>query len=81
MAEWKLQDGDYVPDGMGSLCRVSGGEEVLQWVRFQLVMPQGKFPFLPQMGSELAKILREKSGTRQVLAQQYVTRLWHNCLI
>ena len=27
--EWKLMDGDYVPDGMGGLTALSGGEEVL----------------------------------------------------
>ena len=45
--EWKLIDGDYVPDGTGSLTALTGGEEVLARVLYRLTARRGAFPFLP----------------------------------
>ena len=65
-------NGDYVPDGGGGLKTVSGGEEVLARVLFRLTARRGALPFLPQLGSRLHELAREKPSARQSLAQQYV---------
>lgn len=70
--ELKLVDGDYVPDGTGGLCQLSGGEEVLARVLYRLTARRGGLPFLPNLGSRLHLILREKPSARQALATQYV---------
>ena len=71
--EWKLIDGDYVPDGTGSLTALTGGEEVLARVLYRLTARRGAFPFLPELGSRLYQLGREKPSARQALAAQYVT--------
>ena len=71
--EWKLEGGDYVPDGMGSLTALSGAEEVLARVLYRLTARRGKLPFLPELGSRLYQLGREKPSARQALAAQYVT--------
>ena len=45
--EWKLMDGDYVPDGMGGLTALSGGEEVLARVLYRLPPGGGPSPSCP----------------------------------
>lgn len=70
--EWKLIDGDYAPDGTGGLTGLSGGEEVLARVLFRLTARRGKLPFLPELGSRLYQLGREKPSARQALAAQYV---------
>lgn len=70
--ELKLQNGDYVPDGTGGLCRLSGGDEVLARVLFRLTARRGALPFLPRLGSRLHLVLREKPSARQTLAARYV---------
>ncbi len=72
MAELLLKEGDYVPDGQGGLRRVTGANELLQWVLFQLSARRGSFPFLPELGSRLYLLPREKAGARAALARQYV---------
>ncbi len=70
--EWKLVNGDYVPNGMGSFTALSGGEEVLARVLYRLTARRGALPFLPNLGSRLYQLGREKASARQVLAAQYV---------
>ena len=70
--EWKLTDGDYVPDGVGGLTALEGREEVLARVLFRLTARRGALPFLPQLGSRLYRLGREKPSERQALAAQYV---------
>lgn len=70
--EWKIVEGDYVPDGMGSLTALSGGEEVLARVLYRLTARRGKLPFLPDLGSRLYQLGREKPSARRALAAQYV---------
>ena len=70
--EWKLVNGDYVPNGMGSFTALSGGEEVLARVLYRLTARRGAMPFLPNLGSRLYQLGREKASARQVLAAQYV---------
>lgn len=70
--EWKLTDGDYVPDGTGGMTGLSGGEEVLARVLYRLTARRGALPFLPGLGSRLYQLGREKPSARQALAAQYV---------
>ncbi len=71
--EWKIVNGDYVPDGAGSLTALSGGEEVLARVLYRLTARRGALPFLPNLGSRIYQLGREKPSARQALAAQYVT--------
>ena len=70
--EWKLSQGDYVPDGTGGLTALSGGEEVLARVLYRLTARRGALPFLPELGSRLYQLGRGKPSERQALAAQYV---------
>ena len=70
--ELMLRDGDYVPDGKGGVCRVEGGEALLQRVLWKLSIRRGSFPFLPELGSRLYTLGREKPSVRPALARQYV---------
>lgn len=70
--EWKLIQGDYVPDGTGGLTALSGGEEVLARVLYRLTARRGALPFLPELGSRLYLLRRERPSARQALAAQYV---------
>lgn len=70
--EYLLRNGDYVPDGRGGLEALLGAEEVLQRVLFRLQCRRGAFPFLPELGSQLYLLPREKPGVRQALCERYV---------
>lgn len=70
--ELYLRDGDYLPDGKGGLRRAQGREELLQRVLWKLTARRGSFPFLPDLGSRLYRLGREKAGERDSLARQYV---------
>ena len=72
--ELKCVKGDYVPDGKGGVCRLTGAEEVLGRVLFRLTARRGGFPLLPGPGSRLHLLLREKPSARQALAGQYVVQ-------
>ena len=71
--EWKLSQGDYVPDGAGGLTALRGGEEMLARVLYRLTARRGALPFLPELGSRLYLLGRERPSARQALAVQYVT--------
>lgn len=70
--ERMLRDGDYVPDGTGGLTVLSGGEEVLARALYRLTARRGGLPFLPELGSRLYQLGRERPSARQALAVQYV---------
>lgn len=65
-----LKDGDYVADERGGLRTVEGAQDLLQRVLFRLQVRRGSFPFLPELGSRLYLLPREKPGVRQALARQ-----------
>ena len=71
--ELKLEQGDYVPDGAGGFERLEGAQALLARVLFRLTARRGQFPFLPQMGSRLYQLGREKPSAREAMALQYVT--------
>lgn len=74
MTEWKLKDGDLIPDGAGGFSQVQGDEALLQRVLFKLTARRGAFPFLPELGSKLHTLHREKPSMRQDLCAQYVAQ-------
>ena len=71
MAVSKLREGDYCPDGSGAFDRAVGEEEILERVLFQLTARRGSFPLLPQVGSRLYLLCREKPAARAALAAGY----------
>lgn len=72
MNESKLRDGDFVPNGIGDFCRLDGSDALLQRVLFKLTARRGSFPFLPELGSQLYRLGREKPAARKALCVQYV---------
>lgn len=72
--ELYLKNGDYLPDGQGGFRRAQGREELLQRVLWKLSVRRGSFPFLPELGSQLYRLTREKAADRNSLARQYVTQ-------
>ena len=74
MVEWVMKDGDLVPDGAGGFTWVQGERAVLQRAQFKLTARRGSFPFLPELGSKLHTLCREKASARQSLCAQYVAQ-------
>ncbi len=72
--ELLIRDGDYVPDGAGGFERLEGAQEVLERVLFRLTARRGGMPFLPELGSRLHTLGRERPSERRELAAQYVSQ-------
>lgn len=72
--ELLLKNGDYVPDGKGGFLRAEGEKELLQRVLWKLTVHRGSFPFLPDLGSRLFTLFREKPSAWDGLARQYVAQ-------
>lgn len=70
--ETKLLRGDYVPDGLGGVVRLSGSDALLQRVLYRLTARRGQFPLLPQLGSRLHLLGRQPPAQRAAAARQYV---------
>ena len=66
-----MRNGDYVPDGFGGFTRLQDLQALLQRALFKLQCRRGSFPFLPELGSRLADLGKEKPAMRQALAKQY----------
>lgn len=71
MAVNQLRDGDYVPDGAGGFVQAAGAEEILERALFLLTARRGSFPLLPEVGSRLYLLPREKASARQALGASY----------
>ena len=71
MSVSKLREGDYCPNGEGAFQQVSGAEELLERVLFKLSVRRGSFPLLPELGSRLYLLPREKPSAREALAASY----------
>ena len=69
--ELMVRGGDYLPDGRGGFRRAEGDDGLLQRVLWKLSVRRGGFPFLPELGSRLYLLGREKPSLRQALARQY----------
>ena len=59
-----LKDRDYV-------AVVRDGEALLNEVLFRLAARRGSFPFLPELGSRMERLRREKTSGREILAKQF----------
>ena len=70
--EMKLFDGDYVHDGYGGFETVTGANEILNRVLFKLTARRGSFPLIPELGSRLYLLIREKPSDRLSAARQYI---------
>ena len=67
----QLRNGDYCPDGKGGFLEAAGGEAVLERVLFLLAARRGSFPLLPEVGSRLYLLGREKPGARGAAGAGY----------
>lgn len=67
----KISKGDYVPDGKGGFVRCSGTDALLMQALFRLSCRRGAFALLPELGSRLHTLTREKASAREALARQY----------
>ncbi len=65
-------DGDYVPDGWGGFETASGQQETVQRILFKLSARRGGFPLLPELGSRLWMLSREKHSELNSAARQYI---------
>lgn len=70
--ELRIQNGDYIPDGLGGVVRCQGADAMLERVLFRLTAHRGGFPLLPQLGSRLYLLGREPAAQRLSAARQYV---------
>ena len=66
-----LRDGDYVPNGFGGFARLYGTQEVLARALFKLTCRRGALPFLPELGSRLYDLGRQKPSEREQAARIY----------
>lgn len=69
--ELKIRDRDYVSDGAGGLKRAVGAEELLERVLYKLSVRRGSFALMPELGSRLHLVWREKPASREAAAKQY----------
>lgn len=72
MTELQMVNGDYIPNGAGDFCRLEGSQALIQRVLFKLSARRGALPFLPETGSLLYTLFREKKSARQALCTRYV---------
>ena len=66
-----LKDGTYVPDGKGGFLTADGSRALLNDALFRLTCRRGAFPLLPDLGSRLYTLCREKPSARAMTARQY----------
>ena len=69
--EMRIQNGDYIPDGLGGVVRCQGTDALLERVLFRLTARRGGFPPLPRLGSRLYLLPREPAAQRLSAARQY----------
>ena len=67
--EPRIQNGDYIPDGLGGVVRSQGADALLERVLFRLTARRGG---LPPLGSRLYLLGREPAAQRLSAARQYV---------
>jgi len=65
-----IKNRDYVTAG-DSVAAVSGGEGLVNEVLFRLTAKRGSYPLMPELGSRLHLLRREKPSARQSLACRY----------
>lgn len=70
--EARIQNGDYIPDGLGGVVRCQGVDALLERVLFRLTAHRGGLPLLPKLGSRLYLLAKEPAAQRLSAARQYV---------
>lgn len=70
--EARIQNGDYIPDGLGGVVRCRGTDALLERILFRLTARRGGFAPLPRLGSRLHLLSREPAAQRLSAARQYV---------
>jgi len=66
-----LKERDYAADGNGGVAVVTGAEALLHEALFRLTARRGSFPFLPELGSRMEELRREKPSAWDELARQF----------
>ena len=66
-----LRERDYVADGNGGVTVVQDGDELVNEALFRLTARRGSFPFLPELGSRMYQLRREKPSAWDSRARQY----------
>lgn len=66
-----LKERDYAADGNGGVTVVQDGDALVNEVLFRLTARRGSFPFLPELGSRMGQLRREKPSAWETLAQQF----------
>ena len=74
--ELLIKNRDYVPDGTGGFVRVSGKEELLQRVLFQLSARRGGFAPLPDWRDALGRYLAAWDGKNRKTAPRRQKNMW-----
>lgn len=68
----KLINGDYVKNIWGGFETVTGAQEILDRALFKLRCRRGGFALMPQLGSRLYLLGREKNDNLNSAARQYI---------
>lgn len=66
-----MKNGDYVPDGLGGFRQTEGNDRILATALFLLTARRGKFSPLPEVGSRLYLLSREKPSRWESIAVSY----------
>lgn len=66
-----LKNRDYAADGNGGVAALQDGEALIGEVLFRLTARRGSFPFLPELGSRMYQLRREKPSGWDSLALQF----------
>ena len=61
-----LKNRDYVADGNGGVAVVQDGEALLNEALFRLTAQRGSFSFLPDLGSRMGELRREKPSASEL---------------
>lgn len=67
----RMKNGDYVPDNLGGFQNVQGDEQILSAALFLLTARRGRFAPLPEVGSRLYLLSREKPSQWESAAAVY----------
>lgn len=67
----RMKDGDYLPDGLGGFQQITGSGQLLSVALFLLTARRGKFSPMPEVGSRLYLLTREKPSRWESMAVSY----------
>lgn len=72
MGELRIRAGDYLPNGQGGMEKAHEREALLERVLFRLKARRGGFALMPELGSRLYLLAREKPSAQESAAMSYV---------